>query len=102
MILAIDRREPGDRPTTASDDDLGTLLDALEMLAQAVVKRSDSNLSTTVDEQLLAGARDLRAGQALVHDLYDTVKECRGFRASTRSRCPSRCSSSPACKRVTR
>ena len=40
--LAIDGRQPRDRATTARDQHLGTLLDALEMLAEAIVKVTDA------------------------------------------------------------
>ncbi len=37
-ILVVDGRKPCDRLPTACDHDLGTLLDALEMLAQSIMK----------------------------------------------------------------
>jgi hypothetical protein len=43
-IRTIDCREPSDRPAATGDHDLGALLDALEMLAQPVVKLTHPNL----------------------------------------------------------
>jgi hypothetical protein len=43
-ILAIDGRQPRDRLTAARDHDLGAPLDALEVLAQPIMKLTDSHL----------------------------------------------------------
>ena len=40
--LAVDGRQPRDRTATARDQHLGTLRDAPEMLAQAIVKLADA------------------------------------------------------------
>jgi hypothetical protein len=43
-ILAIDGRQPADRPAPPCDNHLGALLDPLQMLAQAIVKLPDPHL----------------------------------------------------------
>ena len=43
-ILPVDGGQPGDRPPAARNDDDGTLLDLLKMLAQAIVKLPDPDL----------------------------------------------------------
>jgi hypothetical protein len=43
-IVPVDTGEPGDRPSPPGDEDLGALLDALEMLAETVVKLPHADL----------------------------------------------------------
>ncbi len=43
-VLIVDGRQPCDRLAAARDHDLGALLDAPEMLAQAIVKITHPNL----------------------------------------------------------
>ena len=44
--MAVDGRQPGDRPAAARDDDLAALPNPLQMLTQAIVKLSDTHLAT--------------------------------------------------------
>lgn len=43
-VIATDGRQPGDPPAATRHDDLDTLLDAVEMLAQAIVQRANADL----------------------------------------------------------
>jgi len=43
-LIAADRRQPRDASASTGHDDLDTLLDAIEVLAQAIVQGADANL----------------------------------------------------------
>lgn len=47
-ILAVERRQPRDRVATAGNRDLGALLNALEMLAQPIVKLTHPHFIATM------------------------------------------------------
>jgi hypothetical protein len=46
-VIAADRRQSRDAPASAGHDDLDTLLDAIEVLAQAIVQIADADLLLT-------------------------------------------------------
>jgi hypothetical protein len=43
-FVATDRRQSRNAPASTGHDDLDTLLDAIEVLAQAIVQSADANL----------------------------------------------------------
>ena len=46
-VIATDGGQPRDPPAATRDNDLNTLLDAIEVLAQAIVQRTNANLLFT-------------------------------------------------------